>query len=1010
MNFKEFFHKTWQAMKETWQKKIIQRSTRISYHILWNIVLFFITIGIVGGFFVAGLGAGYFASLVDDEEIQTEEQMASAIYNYEETSELYFADNIFLSEISSELLREQTSLDKVSENVRNAVIATEDEYFNSHNGIVPKAIMRAVFQEVTNSATKTGGSTLTQQVIKNQILTNEVSFERKAKEMLLAMRLEQFFQKDEILEAYLNIVPFGRNSSGQNIAGVQTAAEGIFGVNADELNLPQSAFIAGLPQSPSYYTPFLNGGGVKDEAGLEPGLNRMRSVLSRMLEAKYITQEQYQEALDYDIVADFIPEEESILEKYPYLMEELKDRAIDILVGVLAEQDGYSKEELESSSILQEEYQIRANRELGSNGYKIHSTIDKEMYDVFQKIAKEYNNFGRDKLARNDNNNKPIMIEDPETGEMVQLGEQPVQVGSVLIENSSGRILSFVGGRDFEISQKNHATNVTRQNGSTMKPLAGYGPAMEMGEVQPGSVIADVKKTYGGHTPSNFSQRYYGLTPVREALYRSHNATAFAVYDQIKSTSIVTDYLEKMGFTTIAEEEGEYGSLVLGSPTNGVTVEENTNAYATFGNMGNFVDGYMIEKIETKDGEVVFQHESEEVEVFSPQTSYLMIDMLRDVLTQGTGTAARAILTNKSVDWAGKTGTTNDYKDAWFVATNPNVTIGTWMGYDYRQRLDDGYSNRNNTFWAQLVNAATEIRPDLMAPSQKFESPGGIVSRSYCATSGLLASDLCSELGLVQSDIYNANYVPSKRDNSLIKESYATIKDKVVLAGENTPEEFTDGDGVSFNPEWLNDMGYNKLANIKQLTAGKSGVWQDIKYPDENEVENDGKAPNAPTSLQINNQRLNWNHSSNNDVVGYRIYRASDPDDANFQRIGSTSDTSFTVPSSKAVYHIRAVDYFGQESAPSKVIEKGDFSEPEPDPKPEPNPDDENNNSNDDNSDGNNSSNNDSNNNSDSSGNNGNSNGNGNGNGSEDSNNNDNNDDNSNNNPEPEPEPNPDDE
>ncbi|SHN04937.1 transglycosylase domain-containing protein [Gracilibacillus kekensis] len=1003
MNIKEFFHKTWQSMKEIWQKKTIQRSTRISYHILWNVLLFFITIGIVGGFFLAGLGAGYFASLVDNEEIQTEEQMASAIYNYEETSELYFADNVFLSEVSSDLLREQISLDKVSENVRNAVIATEDEYFNTHNGIVPKAIMRAVFQEVTNSATKSGGSTLTQQVIKNQILTNEVSFERKAKEMLLAMRLEQFFHKDEILEVYLNIVPFGRNSSGQNIAGIQTAAEGIFGVDAAELNLPQSAFIAGLPQSPSYYTPFLNGGGVKDEAGLQPGLNRMRSVLSRMLEAEYITKEEYQDAMEYDIVADFIPAEESILEQYPYLMQELKDRTIDILVEVLAEQDGYSKEELESSNILQEEYEIRANREIGQNGYKIHSTIDKEIYDVFQKVAKEYNNYGRDKLARNENTNKPIMIEDPETGEMVQLGDQPVQVGSVLIENKTGKILSFVGGRDFEVSQKNHATNVLRQNGSTMKPLAGYGPAMEMGEVQPGSVIADVERTYAqGYSPGNFSNRFYGLTPVREALYRSHNATAVAVFTKVNGSHIVSDYLAKMGFTSIAEEEGGYDSLVLGSPTNGVTIEENINAYATFGNMGSFVDGYMIDKIETKDGEVIFEQESEKVEVFSEQTSYLMIDMLRDVLTRGTGTAARANLTNKSVDWAGKTGTTNDYKDAWFVATNPNVTIGTWMGYDYKQRLDDGYSSRNNTFWARLVNAATEIRPELMAPSQNFESPGGIVSRSYCATSGLLVSDLCSKLGLVQSDIYNAKYVPSKRDYSLIKENYATIKDKVVLAGENTPEEFTDGDGVSFNPEWLNDMGYNNLANIKQLTAGKSGVWEDIKYPDENEVDNDGKAPNAPTSLNINNQKLNWKHSSSNDVVGYRIYRASDPDDSNFQRIGSTSDTSFTVPSSKAVYHIRAVDYFGQESSPSKVIVKGDFSEPEPKPKPEPEPEpepdkdsDKDNKKSNKNSDDS-SSNNDKNNNND---------------GNENSNSNNNNDDdNSNNNPEPEPKPNPDDE
>ncbi len=933
MNTKDFFHNIWEPMKEIWNKKIIQKSTRISYHIIWNIVLFFITIGIIGGFFLGGLGAGYFASLVDNEEIQTEEQMASAIYNYEETSELYFADNKFLSDVSSDLLRDETSLENVSEDVKNAVIATEDEYFETHNGIVPKAIFRAVFQEVTNSSTKTGGSTLTQQIIKNQILTNEVSFERKAKEMLLAMRLERFFEKDDILEAYLNIVPFGRNSSGQNIAGIQTAAEGIFDTNAEDLKLPQAAFIAGLPQSPSYYTPFLNGGGLKDEKDLEPGLNRMKSVLSRMLEAGYISEEEYQEALEYDIVADFKNPEESVLENYPYLMRELQDRAVDILVDVLAEQDGYSKEDIESSSILKEEYTIRANREIGSNGYKIHSTIDKEIYDVFQKIAREYDNYGRDKLARNENTKQAIMIEDPDTGEMVQLGEQPVQVGSVLIENSTGKILSFVGGRDFEISEQNHATNVKRQTGSTMKPLAGYGPAMELGVVQPGSVIADVEKDFGGYTPSNYSLRYYGLTSVREALYRSHNATAVTVFNKIKGPELARNFLWKMGLNDITEEQSSYTATVLG--TLDLTVEENTNAYATFGNLGEFVDGYMIDKIETKDGEVIYQHESEPVEVFSPQTSYLMIDMMRDVLTNGagTGTAARANLANKNVDWAGKTGTTSDYRDTWFVATNPNVTLSSWMGYDYKQQLDkDGYSTRNNAFWAKLVNAATEIRPDLMAPSQKFESPGGIVSRSYCAVSGLLPSDECSELGLVQSDIYNADYVPTKQDYSLIKENYATIDGDVVLAGENTPDEFSDGDGVSFNPEWLEDMGYNKLANIKQLTAGKSGAWEKIKYPsDDNEVKNNDKEPNAPTSLKLNNQKLNWKKSNSSDVVGYRIYRASNPDDENFQRIGSTTDTSFTIPGSDAVYHVRAVDYFGQESKPSNVVEKGDFSEPEED-------------------------------------------------------------------------------
>src|SRR5690625_2041797 len=248
-------------MKTFWQTGKLQRTFRVTYDVTWNVILFFIIISFIGLFFAGGIGAGYFASLVKDEPIRSYEEMERDIYNYEETSRLYFANNKFLGDIRSDLHREKVSLDDISEVLIQAVIATEDEYFNEHNGVVPKAIVRALLQEVVNADRKTGGSTLTQQLIKNQVLTNEVSFERKAKEILLALRLERFFDKDEILEAYLNVIPYGRNAAGENIAGIQTAAKGVFGVKANELNLPQAAYLAGLPQSPSAYTPFKSSGG-----------------------------------------------------------------------------------------------------------------------------------------------------------------------------------------------------------------------------------------------------------------------------------------------------------------------------------------------------------------------------------------------------------------------------------------------------------------------------------------------------------------------------------------------------------------------------------------------------------------------------------------------------------------------------------------------------------------------------------------------------------------------------
>ena len=211
-----------QKIQEIWRNLIsflqmnnTKKIARISYSVVWNLFLIFIIISILGLSFAGGVGAGYFAALVKDEPVRSKEELRKDLYNYEESSTIYFADKVYLGMLKSDLERVEIPLEDVSDNLKKAVIATEDEYFYEHNGVVPKAIMRAIYQEFTNASVQSGGSTLTQQLIKNQILTNEISFERKAKEILLALRVEKFFEKDEILEAYLNVSTFGRNSSGQ---------------------------------------------------------------------------------------------------------------------------------------------------------------------------------------------------------------------------------------------------------------------------------------------------------------------------------------------------------------------------------------------------------------------------------------------------------------------------------------------------------------------------------------------------------------------------------------------------------------------------------------------------------------------------------------------------------------------------------------------------------------------------------------------------------------------------
>src|SRR5699024_10862323 len=222
-----------------------------------------------------------------------------------------------------------------------------------------------------------------------------------------ALRLERFFEKGEILEAYLNVIPYGRDASGSNIAGAQTAAKGIFGIDVNELSLPQSAYLAGMPQNPYTFTPFLTGGTLKDEEGLQPGINRMNTVLKRMLDAEFITEEEYNEAVDYDIVADFTTKSESPREKYPVLVFELEKEAKKVLTNVLAKDDGYTEEDLEQSEELFQQYSILADRALRMNGYQIHSTIDKKMYETMEKIGNEYPYYGPNNSYREKN---------PETG------------------------------------------------------------------------------------------------------------------------------------------------------------------------------------------------------------------------------------------------------------------------------------------------------------------------------------------------------------------------------------------------------------------------------------------------------------------------------------------------------------------------------------------------------------------------------------------------------------------
>ncbi|WP_249336625.1 transglycosylase domain-containing protein [Sporosarcina sp. Marseille-Q4063] len=909
------------------------KNLRITSGVFWNLFLVSIIFGITLTIFAASVGAGYFASLVAKEPLRSKDEMRSTIFSYEETSEIYAGD-VYIGPVSADITRKEIKLEEVSPYVIDAVLATEDEYFETHEGIVPKAIFRGLFQDVTNADSQTGGSTLTQQLIKLQILTNEVSYERKAKEILLAMRLEHFMDKHEILEAYLNIIPYGRNSNGDNIAGIEAAAEGIFDLKAKDLNLAQSAYIAGIPQAPFAYTPFYNQNQwLKEDEGLKPGINRMKTVLFRMKETGYITESEYNEAMAYDIKSDFREAPLRTNERYPYLTQEIQNRTIDVLAKVLAEKDGIDPERLENEGKLKDKYSILARREMTSGGYRIYSTIDLKLYNHFQKVSKDYNDkFGPTRYPKG---------VDKETGETIEL-VQPVQVGSMAIENSTGKILSFVGGRDFEVEKLNHATQAPREVGSSIKPLLIYGPAIEYGHIGAGSPIADVwfqTTKYGltgsgkPYSPKNFIKtEQMGVIPARQALASSQNVAATRLYEQIIDKRPL-EFLEKMGYSKVTPLHYAYLSSALG-PIN-ATVEENVGAFATLANNGQFIEPYIIERIEDMDGNIVFQHETEPVDVFSPQTAYIITDMLRDVLTNRRGTAQIMKQNlNFNLDLAAKTGTSDDFGDAWLVGYNPNITLGVWIGYKYRNdSLEYGEnkygppSARVNKLYANFMNGINEVRPEILKADSKFKIPEGVVTRSMCGISGLAPSAECSAAGLVTSDLFNANvFVPTKPDDSLTSSSYVQMNGKKYRALPSTPKEFVvSKGGIGVTQDYIDWILRPFGGNPEYLFPNNSSFAKNVIS--ETKFEADDAAP-AAVSLKLTDKKITWAASASKDVIGYYVYSGD-------KKIATIHDgASYSHSIGPGSYTVKAVDITGKLSGASNTISLEKEEEP-PEEEPE---------------------------------------------------------------------------
>ena len=670
-------------------------------------------LGFIGGLFGAGVALGYGVALFDKAKVPQSENLVKQVKNVSSISEIVYADGSVIASIESDLLRTSVSSEEISDNLKKAIVATEDEHFLEHKGVVPKAVIRATLGTFAGLGSSSGGSTLTQQLIKQQVVGDAPTLARKATEIVDALALERVMGKDEILTAYLNIAPFGRNHKGQNIAGAQQAAEGIFGIDANKLSIPQAAFLAGLPQSPITYSPYENTGELKSDEDLELGLKRAKAVLYNMYRTGALTKEEYDQYKDYNLKQDFLPSGTVNAVSRDYLYFTAMSEATDRMYDYLVQQDNVSSQELKKEAV-QKAYHERAEQELSKGGYKITTTINKKIHTAMQNAVA---NYGR--------------LVDDSTG-------QP-EVGNVLMDNKTGAVLGFVGGRNYQINQNNHAFDTKRSPASTTKPLLAYGIAIDQGLMGSASILSNYPTKFSNGNPIMYvNSPGTGMMTLGEALNYSWNIPAYWTYRMLREKGVdVKGYMEKMGY-----EIPEYGieSLPMGGGIE-VTVAQHTNGYQTIANNGVYHQKHVISKIESSDGRVIYEFQDKPVQVYSKATATIMQSLLREVIssriTSSFQTDLAAINSNLArADWIGKTGTTNEDENMWLILSTPRLTLGGWLGHDDNRPMAKGAGHyRNAKYMAHLVNAIQEAEPGVWG-NERFNLDSSVTQSQVLSSTG----------------------------------------------------------------------------------------------------------------------------------------------------------------------------------------------------------------------------------------------------------------------------------
>ena len=552
-------------------------------------------------------------------------------YKLNQSSTIYYQDAAGewreLSTLSGKQKRIWVDYSDIPWYMEKAVVAIEDKRFYDHKGVDWYRTSGAFVKMFATMQNSYGGSTITQQLIKNLTGQDQVTVQRKLTEIFGALELEKRYDKQEIIEWYLNAVYFG-----EGCYGVQTAAQTYFGKDVKDLSLAECAAIVGITNKPTYYDPFYNE---------ENNKERQETILREMYEQGYIDYQMYKEAVEEPLVFTHSAEEETTQRIYSYYEEVV----IADVINDLMERKGISRE--------------TAQTLVYNGGYKIYCCVDVSVQSAIDAVYTDLTAIPR--ASR----------------------DQQLQSAIVVMNPYDGRILGLAGGvgvkdRNFPL---NRATGTYRSPGSSIKPLASYGPAVDTGLITPNTLVNDQAGMHLSGTnwfPANDSNIYYGTVTIYQALQYSLNTVAAQIVDKLGPQTSYNYLTTKLGFTSLVPADADYAPMALGQLTNGVTVREMAQAYCAFVNDGIFTYGRTYSLVTDFDGNTVIDNSPTTISAFKPNTAYTMTYMMQNAVENGTGREAR--LYNMSV--AGKTGTSGDYKDRWFCGVTPYYVAAVWTGFD----------------------------------------------------------------------------------------------------------------------------------------------------------------------------------------------------------------------------------------------------------------------------------------------------------------------------------------